>query len=485
MPTRCEYLAKEKRLLGPGDPIIIGCELIENSGIFGNVEKWSPRFCDANGVAGPYGATVIWPETGNDTYTFSAGESVPAGTEIHQGQVYDNGEWHDAPYTVTGDGAIAGPETADIDALLDSLSKDGTGTGDGDEDEDGGEDGGGTGDGSGSGDGDATAQPTVGTPPEQLDELNPFCTPLTGLALPSDEEKDWLSEFADFQLPELKLFDLSGFTAFITKQLSKVNAILGKVQTEVDSVIDKVKLDPEKLCTQPVKDAIRFLLDTIKLIMKMVKVFQKMMKIIKIIQRGLKLAKKILKWATFPVPVVPIVEKLIDMLQIMSLVDMCVSTLIRSMAKFTMILPILQSQLMAILAACAAEQGQQPPTDKASCEAAGGTWIDPAEIKELQTLYDQMLSEATTLDNMAGGTGSGSGSGTGEDDGELFGFCSITELTNRNDCEAGGGSWTSVDADTDFSKLDTSALSNELAKQVDELNNCFSDPELQKYLNSI
>jgi len=169
------------------------------------------------------------------------------------------------------------------------------------------------------------------------------------------------------------------------------------------------------------------------------------------------------------------------MLQIMSLVDMCISTLIKSLAKFTAILPILQSQLMSILAACAAEQGQQPPTDKASCEAAGGTWIDPEEIKELQTLYDQMLDEATTLDNMASGTGSG----TGEDGGELFGFCSITEHTNQEDCESAGGDWTSVDADTDFSTLDTSALSNELAKQADELNKCFSDPDLQEYLNSL
>ena len=92
-----------------------------------------------------------------------------------------------------------------------------------------------------------------------------------------------------------------------------------------------------------------------------------------------------------------------------------------------------------------------------------------------------MLSEATTLDNMASGTGGG----TGEDGGELFGFCSITEHTNQEDCESAGGDRTSVDADTDFSTLDTSALSNELAKQVDELNKCFSDPDLQEYLNSL
>ena len=452
MPTRCEHLAKERRLLGPGEPIIIGCELIENSGIFNGVEKWSPRFCDEDGVAGPYGATVIWPETGNDVFSFTPGETVPTGTEILQGQVYDNGEWHDAPYTVTGNDAIAGPESADIDDLANSFGGDGNGDGDGDGNE------------------------TKGVIPSGTeDDLAGFCAGLPGdVALPTDEEKDWLSEFANFELPELKLFDLSGFTAYITKQLAKVNAALGKVQQKVDEIIDKAKLDPDDICTPPVKRNIRKLLEVIKMLIDVMKVLKKIITVIKIILGIIKIAKRIIMWVF---PPLKLVQKFLDMLNIMNLVDMMVSMLIKTVAKFTAILPILQSQLMSILAQCAAADGLPQPTNKEDCEAAGGLWIDPEEINELQELYDQMLSEASSLDQMA--------SGTGGDDGELFGFCSITEHSNQEDCEDAGGTWTGIDADTDFSTLDTTALSDELAAQLDELNQCFSDPDLQDYINQL
>ena len=41
---------------------------------------------------------------------------------------------------------------------------------------------------------------------------------------------------------------------------------------------------------------------------------------------------------------------------------------------------------------------------------------------------------------------------------------------------------TNLDADTDFGDVDTSALSNELAKQMEELDRCFADEELNSYL---
>ena len=69
-------------------------------------------------------------------------------------------------------------------------------------------------------------------------------------------------------------------------------------------------------------------------------------------------------------------------------------------------------------------------------------------------------------------------------DEDSIGFCSITEHLNKEDCEAAGGTWTELDTDSDFEDVDTSALSKELALQMDELERCFSDPELNEYLRS-
>ena len=83
----------------------------------------------------------------------------------------------------------------------------------------------------------------------------------------------------------------------------------------------------------------------------------------------------------------------------MGLVDMCVATLIKAVGRFTSIIPILQAQLMSILAMCAAQAGQAPPDNKEDCEAQGGTWIDPDELKDLQNMYDMISTTNLNVDD--------------------------------------------------------------------------------------
>ena len=64
-------------------------------------------------------------------------------------------------------------------------------------------------------------------------------------------------------------------------------------------------------------------------------------------------------------------------------------------------------------------------------------------------------------------------------------FCSIVEHTNKKDCEGAGGVWSEMNVDTDFSQIDTSPLTDELLKQIEELDKCFADPVLQEYLESL
>ena len=45
--------------------------------------------------------------------------------------------------------------------------------------------------------------------------------------------------------------------------------------------------------------------------------------------------------------------------------------------------------------------------------------------------------------------------------------------------------WWLPDTDTDFDDVDTSALSQELTKQMEELERCFSSPELNEYLKGL
>ena len=99
MAHRCKSIAGQRVVLGPGEPIIPGCELIDGSGIFRSKEEFPFMFAIVNGVAGDNGAVVIWPDTGNDLMKYGEGESVPIGTMLHEGCVIENGEIICAPYT--------------------------------------------------------------------------------------------------------------------------------------------------------------------------------------------------------------------------------------------------------------------------------------------------------------------------------------------------------------------------------------------------
>jgi len=419
MPRRCRSIAGLRVDLGPGDPIIPGCELIEGSGIFVSKEEFPMMFAEVDGVAGDNGAVVIWPDTGNDLFQYDEGESVPIGTTIHSGCVkYSDGEIQCAPPPFTTDRdsvAVAGPPPVD-----------------------------------GSGDG----------------EDKGFCVGAGNVDMPSDDTMQWLTDLANLQVPDLEGWILSGFTAEITKLMSKLGQVLGKLQSEVDKIISKAKLDPEDVCTPPVKNAIRNMLAVMKELMKLMPILKQIIKIIKLIQKVMKLVRKILKWT--PPFIVPLVEKLLELLNIMGMVDMLISVLLKTVGRFTAILPMLQAQLMSILAMCAAQAGQPPPDNKEDCEAAGGTWIDPDELKKLQDMYNKLSDEM---------------SGVGDD--EAFGFCSIPEYDNKADCEANGGTWTDLDVNTDLDNVDTSTLTNELALQLDELSKCFADPNLKEYLEDL
>jgi hypothetical protein len=420
MPRRCRSIAGLRVDLGPGDPIIPGCELIEGSGIFVSKEEFPMMFAEVDGVAGDNGAVVIWPDTGNDLFQYDEGESVPIGTTIHSGCVkYSDGEIQCAPPPFTTDRdsvAVAGPPPVD-----------------------------------GSGDG----------------EDKGFCVGAGNVDMPSDDDMQWLTDLANLQIPDLEGWILSGFTAEITKLMSKLGQVLGKLQSEVDKIISKAKLDPEDVCTPPVKKLIGNMLAVMKELMKLLPILKQIIKIIKLIQKVMKLVREILKWT--PPFIVPLVEKLLELLNIMGMVDMLISVLLKTVGRFTAIIPMLQAQLMSILAMCAAQAGQPPPDNKEDCEAAGGTWIDPDELKKLQDMYDKLSDEM---------------SGVGDDD-EAFGFCSIPEYDNKADCEANGGTWTDLDVDTNLDNVDTSTLTSELALQLDELSKCFADPNLKEYLEGL
>ena len=221
--------------------------------------------------------------------------------------------------------------------------------------------------------------------------------------------------------------------------------------------------------------------------MKVMKVLMAILKIIKIIKRIMKLIRKILKWT--PPFIVPLVEKLLDLLALIGLVDMIVDLVTQTVGKFAAILPTLYAQLISILAGCVGKRVD----DEESCMEAGGTWISPEEIAELKKLGEKMASEQNAFDRMMSGDKSDdpaddeddTGVDGGAVDGDTFGFCSIVEHTNKKNCEGAGGVWSEMNVDTDFSQVDTAPLTDELKKQIEELDKCFADPTLQQYLEDL
>jgi hypothetical protein len=406
--------------LGPGEKIIAGCELVEGSGIFSSKEEFPFMFTNTEGVAGENGAVVIWPDTGNDLMRYDEGETVPAGTSLHVGCVIENGEVKCAPYTTQEDSVATN-------------STDGN-----------------------------TASGNDGDDAESQG----FCVGSGTVNQPSEDDLAFLNDIANFQLPDLQAWALTGFTKKVQELMGKLNEVLGGLTADVDSIMAKAKIDPEDVCTPPVKATIRNLLEILQALMKILPVLKAIIQVVKIIRKVIKITKKILKWT--PPFIVPIVETLLKILNLAGLIDMVVSLLITTIGKFTAIIPMLQSQLMAILAQCAGQVAGE--MNKEDCLESGGVWIDPDEIKALQDMYDKIVSETSDLDY---------------DDGSSVGFCSITEHLDKESCEAAGGTWTDLDTDTDFDNVDTSALSNELSKQLEELDRCFADPQLDDYLKGL
>ena len=400
--------------IGPGEPIIPGCELIKGSGIFNGKEDWPYQFVADPGVAGDDGAVVIWPDTGNDLLKYDEGEDVPVGTSLHVGCVLEDGVVKCAPYKTQKEStAVEGPPQ------------------------------------------------TRGEEPDD-GALKGFCVGSGNVNVPTEDENEWLLKVSNLEIPDLEAWMLSGFTAKIQEMMGKLNQALGKLNAEVDKIMARATINPEDVCTPPVKATIKKLLEVMAAIMELMPVLKQIIQVIKIIRKVIKLVRKILKWT--PPFIVPIVEKLMEVLNIMGLVDMVVSMLLQTIGRFSTILPVLQAQLMSILAQCAGQVAGE--MTKEDCEAAGGTWIDPKDIQDLQDMYKKITEETPTM---------------GDD--ESASFCTITKHSTKKECEDNGGTWKELDADTDFEETDTSALSEELSKQMEELDRCFSSDELKQYLD--
>ena len=462
MPKICTNIIDPIHILEPGAVLPPGSELIDGTGKLdpddeigsvmvnldpddldaeygvgsdteGGVEELPPRFIqdkDIDGVviAGEHGAVAKIPV--NDLlFTFTSPEEVPTGTKVISGCCIINGDKKCAsPPFVIGENDVA---------IADEPSP-------------------------------------VGIVPDEVEEdykKKGFCNDWA-FDMPGSSELDWLSKIEDIKIPDLKGMALSGFTAFITKMMSKLGAILGKLQMEVDKILDVAKFEPEDICTDPVKKNMRKLMRTIERLMKLIPIFKRIIQTIKIIQAAMKALKMGLRFVGLPyIPGGIIVELMMKALNFMGLIDTMIGILVSTSGRFVTIIPVLFAQLMAILAQCAVQQGQNPPTNKEECEAMGGVWIEQSEIDGLKNMLDDLNDASADI--------------LGGDDSDSVCYCTIVSdadgniIESESVCIAAGGQWKCIDSsDIDaVGDLDLSALEKELENQFTELENCLTDAD--------
>ena len=442
MPQRCTNIADPIYILGPGEILPPGSELIDGTGQLVDPEKegsvvingveWEFGVFvgdeDTDGIAkaGPDGAVAKIPV--NDLlFTFTAPEEVPPGTKIISGCCLVNGVKTCAP-----------PPFLTVETTI------------------------------------ADEPSPVGIVP--LDVLEDykkkgFCSDWA-FDMPGSDDMGWLDKLSDIKIPDLKGMSLTGFTAFITKMMSKLGLILGKLQAEVDTILDIAKFNPEDICTDPVKKTMRKLMRTIEKLMKLIPIFKRIIQMIKIIQNVMKAVKMALRFVGLPyIPGGIIVEAMMKALNLMGLVDTMIGILVSTAGRFVAIIPVLFAQLMAILAQCAVQQGQSPPTNKEECEALGGTWIEQSEIDGLKNMLTDLNNASSDI--------------LGGDDGDKVCYCTIVSdadgniIESESECISAGGQWKCIDS-TDIDAvgdLDLSALEKELENQFNELQNCLTDAD--------
>tara|TARA_Y100000034_G_scaffold98110_1_gene120044 strand:- start:45 stop:1382 length:1338 start_codon:yes stop_codon:yes gene_type:complete len=444
MPKRCTNITDPIYILDPGATLLPGSELIDGTGqlepddeigsvMVNEIEELPPRFIqdeETDGIvkAGEHGAVAKIP-VDDMLFTFTAPEEVPPGTKIISGCCL-----------VNGDKICAPPPFIAVETTI------------------------------------ADEPSPVGIVPDDVLEdykKKGFCNDWA-FDMPGGADLDLLNALTDVKLPDLQGMGLSGFTAFITKMMSQLGEILGKLQMEIDEMLDMAVIDPEKICTPPVKKDMRKLMRTIERLMKLIPTFKRIIQIIKMIQNAMKAISMAMNFIGLPyIPGGLIVKAMVKALNFMGLVDMMIGILVSTAGRFVAVIPILFAQLMGILAQCAAQQGQEPPTNKKECEALGGTWIEQSEIDGLKNMLDDLNNASSDI--LGGG-----------EDGKIC-YCTIVSdadgniIESESDCVVAGGQWKCIDS-TDIDSvgdLDLSALEKELENQFNELQNCLTDADFK------